>query len=302
MGKAQSYYEVLGVSRTATAEEIRSAYVNLMKRNHPDAAVRDDGAPDFAALLNRCYAVLRDPVRRSDYDAELSAPDQLRVARPSLYHSVCGGGEGTLTKLLMLFGAAIGLIWILLNLAREQPELATTAAEWIARSRVAAAGTALPLPDAAATQQTVDLARTVSIRDAERVSRDCFARASRQPNIAGSDSCVLFDTAFLYWRKTPASSSTFPAYFADQVVYSRHNELAAACGASAEKRLSALREMALGALIEAVQAYPGESQVSSERDDHVVVSSEPRQRERDRLAKVNVPQRIIYARDGNRKH
>lgn len=291
MGKAQSYYELLGVSRTATAEEIRSAYVHLMKRHHPDAAARADGAPDFAALLNRCYAVLRDPVRRSSYDAKLLASDQVRVAPPRLHRPPPRRAKSRSVQLVVLFGAAIAMTWIILNFAKEQPgrELAATAAGWSAQPRVSPAGTALPLPDAAATEQTVDLARTVSIRDAERVSRDCFARASSQPNIAVSDSCVLFDTAFLYWRKTPTSTSTFPAYFADQVVDSRHNELAVAYRASGEERLAALREIAFRALIKGMQVPPPESLLSSATDDEIAVHSELREGERDHLAEANVP-------------
>lgn len=290
MGKAQSYYELLGVSRTATAEEIRSAYVHLMKRHHPDAAARDDGAPDFAALLNCWYAVLRDPVKRSSYDANLIASDKVRVAPPSLCRPARGGGEGRSAQLVVLVGATIGLTWIIWTIAREQPgrELAATAVEWIARP-ASAAGTSFPLPDAGVTQQAVDLARTVSIRDAERVSRDCFARASPQPNIAVSDSCVLFDTAFLYWRKSPASSSTFPAYFADQVVDSRHNELAVAYGAGAEERLAAVREMAFRALMTGMQVPSSESQASTAIHNAIAVPYELREGERARLAEANVP-------------
>jgi curved DNA-binding protein CbpA len=69
------YYEVLGVSQTATDSEIRSAYIELVKRAHPD---RLGTAPDAAewkaanaqlAALNEAFHTLGDPARRRQYDA-----------------------------------------------------------------------------------------------------------------------------------------------------------------------------------------------------------------------------------------
>ena len=63
----RTYYEIFGVSRTATGDEIRTAYIGLMKQYHPDVADEpaDSKAPEMVALLNRCYAVLRDPRKRA---------------------------------------------------------------------------------------------------------------------------------------------------------------------------------------------------------------------------------------------
>jgi len=65
----QNYYEVLGVDRDAPIGDIRASYRRLMQHdgNHPDLG----GNTQIAALINRAYAVLKDPVKRQDYDARL---------------------------------------------------------------------------------------------------------------------------------------------------------------------------------------------------------------------------------------
>ncbi len=68
------YYRVLGVPVTATTEEIRRSYRELMRRCHPDR-VRDPDqrrlAEERAKLLNAAYAVLSDPMQRRTYDEQL---------------------------------------------------------------------------------------------------------------------------------------------------------------------------------------------------------------------------------------
>ncbi|MGH3758386.1 J domain-containing protein [Actinophytocola sp.] len=58
------YYELLGVSRSAPAAEIRSAYRSLAKVMHPDAG----GTAGTFRLLREAYETLTDPERRDDYD------------------------------------------------------------------------------------------------------------------------------------------------------------------------------------------------------------------------------------------
>jgi molecular chaperone DnaJ len=72
-----NYYEVLGVSREASREEIRNAYRRLAKDRHPDLA---GGSAQEFSLLQEAHAVLSDPNRRRQHDEALDlahAADQL---------------------------------------------------------------------------------------------------------------------------------------------------------------------------------------------------------------------------------
>ncbi|MGH9309989.1 MAG: DnaJ domain-containing protein [Vicinamibacterales bacterium] len=66
----RDYYEVLGVSADAGADEIKRAYRQLARRYHPDIS-GDDRATPFLELA-QAYDVLRDPLRRRRYDAGLA--------------------------------------------------------------------------------------------------------------------------------------------------------------------------------------------------------------------------------------
>jgi len=62
------YYEVLGVSRKATVEEIKIAYRKLVKIYHPDVST-DPEAGEKIKLINRAYQVLVNIKSRTEYDA-----------------------------------------------------------------------------------------------------------------------------------------------------------------------------------------------------------------------------------------
>jgi molecular chaperone DnaJ len=64
----RDYYEVLGVSRTATDQEIKSAYRRLAIRFHPDKNPGDDEAEDKFKEAAEAYSVLSDVEQRKRYD------------------------------------------------------------------------------------------------------------------------------------------------------------------------------------------------------------------------------------------
>src|SRR5229473_7515626 len=64
----KDYYEVLGVSREADAEEIKRSYRKLAMKYHPDRNVGDAEAEEKFREAAEAYEVLRDPEKRQRYD------------------------------------------------------------------------------------------------------------------------------------------------------------------------------------------------------------------------------------------
>src|SRR5690554_2585712 len=67
-GVSNNPYEVLGVSRTATDEDIRSAYRRLAMQHHPDRNPGDAAAEERFKSVSEAYATLRDPDARARVD------------------------------------------------------------------------------------------------------------------------------------------------------------------------------------------------------------------------------------------
>ena len=64
----RDYYEVLGVSKTATDEEIKKAYRKLALKYHPDYNPGDKSAEEKFKEINEAHEVLSDPEKRKRYD------------------------------------------------------------------------------------------------------------------------------------------------------------------------------------------------------------------------------------------
>jgi molecular chaperone DnaJ len=64
----RDYYEILGLGRDATDDQIKRAFRGLARQNHPDANQGDPVAEERFKEINEAYEVLRDPEKRSAYD------------------------------------------------------------------------------------------------------------------------------------------------------------------------------------------------------------------------------------------
>jgi DnaJ-class molecular chaperone len=105
------HYKVLGVSSTATADEIKKAYRKLAKANHPDSTGGDKAKEQRFKEISNAYDVLGDAKKREQYDAIRAGgfrggnPFQ---GAPGGFHPGQGGNGGQVWDLGDLFGQFFG--------------------------------------------------------------------------------------------------------------------------------------------------------------------------------------------------
>ncbi len=80
MANKKDYYEILGVSRNASADEIKKAYRKLARKYHPDLNPNNKEAEEKFKEISEAYQVLSDPEKRKMYD--------------QFGHAAFGGGAG----------------------------------------------------------------------------------------------------------------------------------------------------------------------------------------------------------------
>ncbi len=111
---SRDYYEILGVSRTASAEEIKRAYRKLAVKYHPDKNPGDKTAEERFKQINEAYAVLSDPEKRKQYDAFGAEGFSQRFSQEDIFRGFDVGdlfrdlGFGTEDIFSRIFGASFG--------------------------------------------------------------------------------------------------------------------------------------------------------------------------------------------------
>ena len=102
MTTKRDYYEILGVTRTATAEEIKTAYRKLAMKYHPDRNQGNKEAEEKFKEVAEAYEVLSDPEKRARYD-RFGHEGVRGAAGGGTYHDpfdifreVFGGGFGSI--------------------------------------------------------------------------------------------------------------------------------------------------------------------------------------------------------------
>ena len=68
MADKRDYYEVLGLSKGASADEIKKAYRQLAKKYHPDLNPDNKEAEAKFKEVNEAYEILSDPTKKEKYD------------------------------------------------------------------------------------------------------------------------------------------------------------------------------------------------------------------------------------------
>jgi molecular chaperone DnaJ len=90
----KDYYEILGVKKSASAEEIRKAFRKLARKYHPDVNPGDKSAEEKFKTLSEANDVLSDPKKRKIYDQVGFYSDNIDPATAEAYARAGGGAGG----------------------------------------------------------------------------------------------------------------------------------------------------------------------------------------------------------------
>jgi hypothetical protein len=262
---SQNHYEVLGVSSEADATQIRTAYVHLLKRYHPDWAHVSDGQQNADQLQRvvAAYKILKNPASRAKYDAALrrlaSRPARLRPAALSSAEMLLFKQNARPTaavrsrtpfkldpdsaSYVLMFIAAVAGLYL----------LATAFVGPTRASLGSAAGTGSParnVPTITQFEPVVRRAGMMSSVDASNYSWRCFAAAGRSRDPVAADPCVGFDAAYVYWREAIAGVLVTDPYFQPDAMRSRAEDAFGRVGPiEASVRVESIRAATFQALM-----------------------------------------------------
>ncbi len=84
---ADDYYNILGISKSASDAEIKKAYRKLAMKYHPDKTKGNKELEDKFKKISEAYAVLSDPEKRKQYDTYGSADFQQRYSQEDIFRN-----------------------------------------------------------------------------------------------------------------------------------------------------------------------------------------------------------------------
>lgn len=198
-----NHYRMLGVPPSASAEEIRAAYLARIKLCHPDAAGASNATREEEAQeLNRAYSVLRDPRRRTAYDAELGllprpVPGPRRVPVAAAVRSSSRPPSRRIRIAALAFvgiglGSLIGVLISAPSGGGRSP----------ARAIAPEPRQSPPIDEGVVSDAGSDahfIAANGNAADASAYSRGCFEELAEAANLKLMDRCIAFDLAASRW-------------------------------------------------------------------------------------------------------
>jgi DnaJ-class molecular chaperone len=102
----KDYYSILGVAKTASEKEIKSAYRKLARKHHPDVNPGDKKSESLFKEIGEAYSVLSDPEKRKKYDRW--GPDFEKIEQAQAAGANFGGRPGSRTYSYTTGGPANG--------------------------------------------------------------------------------------------------------------------------------------------------------------------------------------------------